>query len=466
MNWIRCALITTIALATGVSLTAGTTVVIAQPAIPPSANTPGLSLSLSASPPYSCSTNYYVDGVNGNDSNPGTQAKPWKTIQNADNGYPNVPTPGECVNILPGLYKLTKGLIFAHGGNSNSLRGYVVYRSTVPQAAHLVAGDMSVGNVISVWAPYIIIDGFEIDGNHARTSGHGIDGCAGGGRMINIAHHFVAINNVVHDMGGAGLSTCTADYITWRNNIVYNTSSTNPYQVSGIDVWEPKALAPGSFTPTAADKVQFGIIISYNIAHDNSEGPSISGEHTDGNGIIIDTTVGNASCSTCDSRYPGEILVLGNVSYNNGGGGIHVFLSSDVTVANNTVYNNYRDQLNLGKARGELSNGGSKNITWVNNIAIAVPGSGIFSNNKPIVTFPLGGGFEDSGTWARNIAVGGEVISDKTSYVNPSMNLIGVDPQLTSPVEGNFVPLSSSPAVRAGLPESYVPSPTPNIGAY
>jgi hypothetical protein len=85
MKWIRCALIKTMALATGLPLTAAKTGAIAQPAIPPippNANAPGLSPSLSAFPPYSCSTNYYVDGVNGNDSNAGTQAKPWKTIQN------------------------------------------------------------------------------------------------------------------------------------------------------------------------------------------------------------------------------------------------------------------------------------------------------------------------------------------------------------------------------------------------
>jgi len=30
-------------------------------------------------------------------------------------------------------------------------------------------------------------------------------------------------------------------------------------------------------------------------------------------------------------------------------------------------------------ARGELSNLGSRNITWINNIAIAVPGSGVLT---------------------------------------------------------------------------------------
>jgi hypothetical protein len=57
------------------------------------------------------------------------------------------------------------------------------------------------------------------------------------------------------------------------------------------------------------------------------------------------------------------------------------------------------------------------------------------------VTFPLSGRFEGSGALTRNIAVGGEVISDKTSYINSSINLIGVDHQLANPVEGNFVPL-------------------------
>jgi hypothetical protein len=74
MKGVRCALIETATVKTEA---------IAQSAIPPSTNAPGLRPSLSASPPYSCSINYCVDGANANDSNPGTQAKPWKTIQNA-----------------------------------------------------------------------------------------------------------------------------------------------------------------------------------------------------------------------------------------------------------------------------------------------------------------------------------------------------------------------------------------------
>jgi parallel beta-helix repeat protein len=467
MTLSQFALVGAIVFSTGLSLT--TRAAVAQTIIPPAADTPGVSAALSASPPYRCSINRYVDEAKGNDANPGTEVQPWKTVQAADNWGNNVPTAGECVNVLPGTYALSKTLILHHGGNSNSLAGYVVYRSTVPQAAHLVAAPgittAANGDLLQLWAPYIIVDGFDIDGDNALTSGHGIDGCVGGGAASNIAHHFVAINNVIHGMGGAGLSSCTADYITWRNNLIYNTSSTNPYQVSGINIWEPKALAPGSYTPTAGDNVPFGIEISYNITHDNGEGPLLPGAHTDGNGIIIDTTFGSSKCPTCGTPYPGDILVLGNVAYNNGGSGIGVFMSKNVTVANNTVYNNYLDPLNPGTARGELSQGGSQNVTWVNNIAIAIPGRGVLANNKPIVTWEVAGGFQDSGARKRNILFGAQ-ISNAISNDASSANMIGVNPQLANPAGHEFVPLPGSPAIGSGLPRNYLRSPTPNIGAY
>jgi parallel beta-helix repeat protein len=433
------------------------------------AETPGLSSALSASPPYTCVTNYYVDAVNGNDANPGTQAAPWKTIQNAEASTNKTkPQAGGCVNVLPGTYRISNTLIFSHGGKGNTPTGYVVYRSTVPQGAHIIAGQAWStfgGDMIMLWVPYIVVDGFEIDGNNSLAAGQGINGCADGGGYSLIAHHFIAINNIIHDMGGAGLSSCHADYITWKHNVVYNTSSTSLFQVSGIDLWEPEALAAGSYTPTAADNVPFGITISYNIARNNGEGSAVPAPHTDGNGIIVDTTLGSSTCPTCGTAYPGNILVLGNLAYDNGGGGIHVFLSENVTVADNTVYNNFLDPLNPGTLRGELSNGGSKNVTWVDNIAIAVPGSGILTRNEPIVTFPVGS-FPDSGSWTKNIAFGAPVTSDATSYVNPATNLIGVNPQMTNPAGGNFVPLAGSPALGRGQPESYIPSPTSDIGAY
>jgi parallel beta-helix repeat protein len=427
---------------------------------------PGPDATLSAAPPYSCRINRYVNGATGNDSNPGTAALPWKTIQNADNGYPNVPVAGECINVEPGTYQITHGLNFGHGGNRNSPTGYVVYRSTTPLGAHIIAGPGINGNdMIVITVPYLIFDGFEIDGNNSLTSGNGINGCAGGGSNSLVSHHFIAINNSIHDMGGAGLTSCAAEYLFWQHNTVYNTSSTSGYQVSGIDITVPAALAAGSYTKTAADVLPYNIVVAYNIAYSNSEGPSIASPHTDGNGIIIDTSFGSSSCPTCGTPYPGNILILGNLAYNNGGGGIHIFLSQNVTVANNTVYSNYRDLLNPGKPRGELSNVGSANTTWINNIAIANPGSGVLAGSEPITSFPIGS-FKDSGTWSNNLTYGATNTSDSSSYLNPSTNLIGVAPQLTNITSGNFTPLPGSPVIGAGLPEPFLRSATPNIGAY
>jgi parallel beta-helix repeat protein len=191
--------------------------------------------------------------------------------------------------------------------------------------------------------------------------------------------------------------------------------------------------------------------------------------HTDGNGIIIDTSFncssGPHACAG-ETPYPGQILIMGNVSYNNGGGGVHVYLSENVTVANNTCYNNYTDTANPGTARGELTNYGSTNVNFFNNIAIAVPGTGVLANNRPAVSFPIGGGFNDSGTWTRNIYFGAANSTDAASYANASGNLINVNPRLTGPSTGNFLLLPGSPACRTGMPQSYLPSRTPDIGAY
>jgi parallel beta-helix repeat protein len=411
-----------------------------------------------------------VDAVRGNDANPGTRGRPWKTIQSADDGYPNVPSAGECINILPGEYKLTQPLILGHGGDNSSPTGYVVYRSTTLRGAHLIAEDgiekHSNGDLVMVTGPYVIVDGLDVDGNRNLTRGHGIDGCVGGGRPVAIAHHFIAINNLIHDMGGAGLSSCSAEYITWLNNEVYHTSATSLYQASGISVWKPRAVPISSVQRTELDMARFGIIIAYNLVHDNAEGAIIPGEHTDGNGIIIDTTLNSAKCATCDIPYAGNVLVLGNLSYNNGGGGIHVFLSKNVVVTNNTVFNNYRDVRNPAKHRGELSNIGSFNTEWLNNIAIARPGPGVLAFDEPITTLALPNGFQDGATFSHNLTFGAENTSDARADLNASNNLIGVDPKLVAPAAGDFRPLPGSPVVKAGSAAPYLPQGTPNIGAY
>jgi hypothetical protein len=65
------------------------------------------------------------------------------------------------------------------------------------------------------YGSFLIGGPFEIDANHRSHKRSPRRRLPGSSQMIKVVHHFVAINNVIHDMGGAGLNTCTADYNTW-----------------------------------------------------------------------------------------------------------------------------------------------------------------------------------------------------------------------------------------------------------
>ena len=147
----------------------------------------------------------------------------------------------------------------------------------------------------------------------------------------------------------------------------------------------------------AAGDAEFRNIIRNNITYDNVQGPAINWEHTDGNGIIID--------GFHDTKYRYGTLIEGNVSYGNGGKGIHVFLSDFVTVRNNTVWHNNHDNANKGSWRGELSNAMGSHNTWVNNIAVADPRTD--SRNRAINDVSTNGYVNEDVKWYNNITFNG-----------------------------------------------------------
>jgi parallel beta-helix repeat protein len=65
-------------------------------------------------------------------------------------------------------------------------------------------------------------------------------------------------------------------------------------------------------------------------------------------------------------------LVYGNLAYANGGRGIHVFASANVTVANNTAYGNGMDTCINAYYLSDLSQAGGSNNIWINNVAQSV----------------------------------------------------------------------------------------------
>jgi parallel beta-helix repeat protein len=245
------------------------------------------------------------------------------------------------------------------GGTTNAPAGYIVYRSSTPQGAVLKAAGQ-LYDVLDVYGNYMIMDGFTIDGSDFGLSSSPV---TMGSCMVGWGHHFQALNNVVHDCGGEGVAALYKDWYWFIGNTSYNNAHFNGYQMSGISIYEPRAV---QFTPSAADSnATYHIIIEENTSHDNAE-TFVQGSHTDGNCIILDDFQNTQSGM---APYPYNSLVQGNIAYNCGARGIHLFFTNNVVVTGNTVYNNNLDLAIDGTYRGELSNAFGSNNSWINNQA-------------------------------------------------------------------------------------------------
>jgi len=306
-----------------------------------------------------CLRNWYIAPTGGG---LGTQASPWPSISAADTS--GKLAAGDCVNLASGTYPITANNYLAHGGNANSVSGYVVYRSSIPRGAKLKATG-SMYNMFNVNADYVIFDGLELDGG---TGGQVASPTTGGSCLEFDGHHAQALNNLVHDCGGGGITAVYKDWYWFIGNTVHDCAKFNGYQTSAISIYEPAKV---TFTATAADTAAiYHIQVNNNNTYANAETYLPGTNHTDGNGIILDdflNTQGNNPNVPAGTVYPYKSLVSANTSHDNGGRAIHIFSSTGITVTANTTYNNVLDQSLLGQERGGLSVVNSTNITVTNN---------------------------------------------------------------------------------------------------
>jgi len=189
---------------------------------------------------------------------------------------------------------------------------------------------------------------------------------------------------------------------------------------------------------------------------------------TDGNGIIIDSNRGQ---QTNGVAYEGATLIFGNLTYDNGGRGVHIYQSDNITVVNNTTYHNVSDPLLCEPAQqGEISVIDADNVSVLNNIAesAGVAHALVDENTKDSV-------------WKDNLSFGSaNSFGHSTRLVFDQSNLVGVDPMFVAPSinpsEANFSLRPGSRAIGVGAAfstrqtdivgdSSPANSPT-NLGAY
>ncbi|MBX4901681.1 RTX toxin [Rhizobium bangladeshense] len=364
-------------------------------------------------------TTYYV--ASSSSGGNGSASSPFRTISDAMAADLK---PGDEVVVKAGTYNEAINI-----DKDGSAAGNITLRSEVPGGA-LIRPPEGSWNAISVNANYVVLNGFDIGG----ANGDGIE--------ANNVHHVQILNNKVHGSGESGIQFNQSDFIRIEGNETYNNASTGWF--SGISIYQNRNITGDTSTDG------YRTIVRNNISHDNV---TKAGEHTDGNGIIIDDFQ-----STQTSGYPNytfKTLVENNLVYENGGKGIQVTWSDSVTVKNNTAYHNNQDPLNTGTWRGELSNSASSNNTWVNNVAVADPS--LNQNNTAIDNTSTDSYSNDNVVWANNITYNGTAgqASVKTDGGNAmpsaaSGNKLGVDPKFVGASSDDFHLASGSAAIDSG----------------
>jgi len=196
------------------------------------------------------------------------------------------------------------------------------------------------------------------------TNGNGIS--MSGSLETNFPHHLRIADNTIEYCAGAGFSGIKTDWNYVEGNTIRNNCWWMIYAGSGISF-----LDSDNFD--AADNV-YKSLVRNNVTSGNrcyvawAQVKKIS----DGNGIIVDTN----NAPTKGHVYLGRTLIQNNLSFNNGGSGIHSYKSRRVDIINNTAYHNGASpELNWGQIFVQSAD----DMKVINNVMVSRPGQPINS---------------------------------------------------------------------------------------
>ncbi|MEH2396509.1 right-handed parallel beta-helix repeat-containing protein [Nostoc sp.] len=375
----------------------------------------------------STKTTYYVSS-NGNDRNSGlSTSSAFRTLDRAA----NLTDPGDTVLIMNGVYKNTSKvgtvLDIKRSGRANAWITYKAYPGHRPKLQSNGWHGVSISN----GASYIEVNGLEIVGNnsnitlgYAQNQQNNRSNPLTNGNCITIdgeknrlTHHIRILNNKIHDCGGGGISVIESDYVTVDNNEVFNNAWYSVFACSGISL----------ITSRNYDNSQnYKMVVTRNKVHNNQMLiPWIQNKKfQDGNGIIVD--------SHRRFGYRGRTLIANNISYKNGGSGIHTYESEHVDIVHNTAYlNNQTPVINYGQIMSNYSS----DIKVVNNILYS-------ARNRPI----------GSKNQSPNSSFNYNLYNNNGSRLNAvGPNDIMADPQFINPSIGDFRLKRTSPAINKGF---------------
>jgi len=283
-------------------------------------------------------TTYYVSASAGSDSNPGTVAAPWQTIQHAG----GIVQAGDTVLVRAGTYD---GAIF--GWDDPPCQGdeYCVIAGTASSPIVLEAdpgaapgsviiasrnSKTAMGLDLEPGCDYVNIVGFTVtNAGTAKTSAGSITKAGIG---VESSTGNKVLNNTINGVSGiGGIFVDNVDGVVVQGNTVLNTQGTS---TTGHGMY-----VSGSST---------GVQVLENVIRNNAYvGIHINGDVSEGLPGVVKS-----------------ITVAGNLIYSNGQNGINADGLQDSTIENNVIYANARNGIELYQIDAF---GGSMSNTIVNN---------------------------------------------------------------------------------------------------
>jgi parallel beta-helix repeat protein len=415
----------------------------------------------------------YVSGTGSDVTGLGTYELPYRSIQKAS----DLTNPGDTVWLRNGTYA---PVTITRSGDASA---QIVYKAVPGHTPEITTSGTGAWRAVWLKASYLVFDGLVLTGNagnvtleQARADGKaktpssianvndsGFDSLdsrynGSGLSPSEVIHHITIVNSTVRRFGCAGISLW-GDYLTAKNNKVYENSWYSRYGCSGMSAFTTRNFDnnPGYRNKFIGNMMWNNkSLVIYNF----------DGTLTDGNGFIFDvdeTNIGVAGQTGFKEKggYTGRTLIANNLAVNNGGSGIHVFDSRNTDVVNNTVYKNATvmntaETTRLGvpvKDYPDLFAAYSSDTHFYNNIVYASPGHKVNSSSKNVnVTYDYNLYFD--GGLSPNIAVGtrsaNDIVADP-QFVNPSITPCIENPdRLTLACNADFRLKPTSPAVNRG----------------
>jgi hypothetical protein len=274
-------------------------------------------------------SSFYVS-TTGNDSNSGTQAAPWRTVQHAADTV----HAGSTVNVRGGVYEELVSI----KASGDATDGYITFRSypgetAVLDAQHLAPEGRS--GILTIHSKsYVRIEGFEI--RNYRTAEHRLTPL--GISVMGAGSHIELFKNNVHHIeqnfdgrdapgrGGNGFGIA-----------VYGTDAKTPISELVIDGNEVHHLKTGSSESLVVNGNVTNFRITHNVVHDNNNiGIDVIGfEHT-----APDPAVDQARDGVVSGNLVYNITSRGNPAYGNdeSSDGIYVDGGTRILIEQNVIH--------------------------------------------------------------------------------------------------------------------------------